>query len=288
MSKAVPWRCEQLHRNSFNINIPLTRNRKWEFWLLAASDTHIDSIHCNRKLLTKHLKEAQSRDAAVIMPGDVADCMQGRDDKRRSKAELKACYNVDNYWDKLVEDLADYLKPYSQNLAVMSIGNHEQSVLRDYETDILQRLIGYLNITTKSSIFYGHYAGWLTLSLKDPRGYSQCFKRIKYHHGTGFSKTNAASKYAAAQPDADIILLGDKHVRWSETVGRDRVSLEGKPYVDRQLLLGMPGYKDEYGDGAKGYAVQKGFRPSTLGGWWLRFYWDRGDEKVAFEAIEAA
>lgn len=285
MTAKKQWKCKQLERNTFELRAPLIRSKKWEFWVLAASDIHLDSIHCNRKLLTKHLQQALERDAAIIMPGDILDCLQGVGDKRASKRELASYLNVDNYWDKLVESAADFFAPYSSHIAVISEGNHEHSVKQYHETDLLQRLIGHLNITTKSGIFFGLYSGWLKIVFDE--SVSSKMVLLNYHHGTGYTKQNAFTKRGAYHPDADIMLFGDKHVRWKDWADRKRITVTGKVYQDQQLLLGMPGYKDEDGDGSGTYANRKGFKPTHQGAWWIRFHWDTADKALRYEAIEA-
>lgn len=288
MAHKCAWTCEQKQRNVFELTIPYTRNAKWEWWLLCVSDLHLDSVHCNRKLLAKHFKEAQSKEAGIVAIGDVMDALQGVGDKRGCKSQLKNKYNVPNYWDALVEDCADWLSPYAQNIIMLSRGNHEGSVMKYHETDLTQRLVGHLNITRKTNIQYGSYAGWLRMMFKEgDKGNGSRFIHLNYHHGTGYSKASAAIKRGGMLPDADICLYGDKHVMWKEWVGRDRLTSFGQQYHDKQLHLAMPSYKNEYADGSTGYAVEKGYRPGVMGGWWLRFFWDREAQRVLFDTREA-
>ena len=283
----VKWSCEQLQRSVFQLNVPFTRNSKWSFELLCISDLHLDSVHCNRKLLEKHLKEAVQR-GAIIAIGDVMDAMQGRDDRRSCKSQLMAKYNVPNMWDALVVDCADWLSPFAQNFALMSRGNHEGAVLKYHETDLIDRLIGRLNTLRKSNIQYGNYAGWVRIVFKENGVNSGArFVNLNYHHGTGYSKASAAIRRGGMLPDSDICIFGDKHVRWQEWVGRDRLTNYGQQYQDRQLHLAMPSYKNEYADGSTGHVVERGYRPGVMGGWWIRFFWDRAEQRVLFETREA-
>jgi len=74
----------------------------WRQRFLLISDIHIDSPHCDRKLLRRHLDEAKGDGAGVLIFGDLLDVMQGRDDRRSSKADLRDDYKSGAYFSDVV------------------------------------------------------------------------------------------------------------------------------------------------------------------------------------------
>lgn len=282
---ASHWACEQLQSNVFRINIPLRRHKDWEFWVFLASDIHLDSKHCNRKLLKKHLELAQERGAPIIFTGDNFDAMQSRGDKRHEKSDLLPEMIKGTYHDSLIEVCSNWLKPFARSIAIMGDGNHETNVRKSLEIDLNQRLIGYLNILTGSKIHFGNYAGWIFYCFKD--GTQLHSKAHHYHHGSGYT-SNAAKKVASALwPDANILTFGHDHKAGIHYEDRERVSIGGKQYQDSQLQIKLGTYKDAWGDGARGYEVERAHGAKSLGGYFLRFVWDRGSEEVLVEAIRA-
>jgi hypothetical protein len=106
----------------------------WKQTFYLGSDHHYDSVHCNRALLTQHLEQMKDENALGLFVGDWFDAMQGRFDPRRSMEELRPEFRTDKYYDVVVKDSADYLKPYASNILVMARGNHE---CVDPETEVL-------------------------------------------------------------------------------------------------------------------------------------------------------
>ena len=108
---------------------------------------------------------------------------------------------------------------------------------------------------------------------------------MKYNHGAGGSapvtrgviKTN---RQAVFLPDADIVVYGHNHQAYSLPIARERLTSSGKVKTDMCWFLRVPGYKDEWKDGAEGYAVEKNTGPTTNGAMWLRFYLDGNNVKV--------
>lgn len=86
------WKVEKTGPTVTTIRIPVSRNARWEQWALATSDRHIDSPHTDLPLQKRHLSQAVDRGAFVLDLGDLYDAMQGRNDKRSSKSDLKDQY----------------------------------------------------------------------------------------------------------------------------------------------------------------------------------------------------
>jgi hypothetical protein len=200
--------------------------------------------------------------------------MQGKYDPRRSKKDILPEHNVANYIDAVIEDAVDWWSPYAHLLTVIGYGNHETSIIKNLETDPLQRFVDLLNYNNKSNVFTGGYGGWLLLKLKNPNGKISC--NIKYFHGSGgggivtkgaINLTRALEMYEGM----DVFLLGHIHENSSRNDVRESFVYNSGKHTHELIhknvhhaILGS--YKEEYGDGAFGWHIERGAPVKPTGG----------------------
>ena len=243
---------------------------------LLISDVHIDNPKCQRDLLKRDLDEAQARGARVLMNGDLFDIMQGLTDKRHTKGDLMPRHRGPNYFDLVVEDAVEFFAPYAENLVMTGYGNHETSVLKKQEHDVLANFCYRLRVEHNSPIQLGGYGGWVVFQLNDG-GHKATFK-MKYFHGSGGGGpvTKGAIRHQRKQASihgADIIWQGHIHELQEDTSVVEtldhhvrtgyRVKLQEVTHIRTST------YKEEYGDGTKGWHVERDAPPKPLGGYWL-------------------
>lgn len=262
--------------------------------VMVFSDPHLDSKKSNRDYFIQFMDQAVREGAVVIITGDLADLMAGPDDRRGARDTLRDPYTREQIWDDIVSDLAKLLHPYRFHIAMISEGNHEANVRRRYGTDIVQRIIAILN-DRGGNIQFGRYSGWIEFRFQ-ATGKCQDYHTINlnYHHGSGLSSKSKLFSRAGEYPDADILTFGHFHNHWSERLARQRKVTGGQTYQDHQLLLGVPGMKDDcldskktsglntWGDASEGWSVENGHRTKPLGAWWLDFEWSRINRRVLF------
>jgi UDP-2,3-diacylglucosamine pyrophosphatase LpxH len=255
----------------------------WEQWFLLISDVHWDNPHCIRRLLEKHLTQAQNRNAPVLSFGDFFCAMQGKFDKRASKDSIRPEHTGGNYLDLLVDTAADfwlrYLPPAkhadgtdaveTENIPwlMLADGNHETSIRAKLETDLTQRLSKALGVHGMG------YSGFVMFVFK-----GRTTKTLFFHHGSGGGGPVTkgiirSNRQAVFLPDADIVIGGHVHEQWLVTQPRVRVGLRGGWYLDSQYHLCSATYKQEF-DLRGGFHVERGRPPKPLGGWWIRFFYD--------------
>ena len=244
-----------------------------EQWVCLMSDNHFDSVYCDRDLQTAHLEEAKKRDAVIIMTGDWYDAMQGRFDPRRSMAELREEYRREDYYDYVVNDSAAYLTPYRDNIVLMADGNHELSVLKAANTNLMDRLVGKLRDQGAKTV-HGGYGGWVRFMI-EMGGIPQGSIKLKYFHGSGGEAPVTrgviqTARQAVYLPDADIVVNGHSHNSYYVPIARERISGKGRQFFDVQHHVRVPGYKQSYGDGSGGWDVTRGGVPKPLGCVWLK------------------
>lgn len=236
---------------------------------LLISDVHFDSPKCERKMLQRHLDEAVKLNAGILSFGDFFDAMQGREDRRRNKSDLRPENKRADYLDSLVEEASNFLAPYRDNLVLFTQGNHESSVLNKLETDLLKRLVD----TMGGKTLYGGYQGFIRFSHKVSTTSTRGTTLFWHHggfHGTITKGTLAINRYASIAPDADIVVSGDTHDRWQAEHPMYRLTQNGTTKVVPQLHIKVGNYKNDFESGS-GWAQEKIIFPKSLGGWWLRF-----------------
>ena len=264
----------QISRNLHRIDV-----KGKETKLAVFSDLHWDNPKCDRKQLKSHLDYCKSNNIPIFINGDFFCLMQGKYDPRRSKKDILPEHNKANYIDAVIEDAVDYFTPYAHLFTVIGYGNHETSIIKNLETDPLQRFVDLLNYTAKSNVFTGGYGGWLVYSIKTPS--AKMSKRIKYFHGSGgggivtkgaINLTRALESYEGM----DVFLLGHIHENWCRNDVRDSVEYnQGKHTYElkqKHVHHAITGtYKEEYQDGAFGWHIERGAPPKITGGRILTF-----------------
>lgn len=241
---------------------------------LLLSDVHFDSTHCNREALKDVLDEALQNNACILFNGDFFDMMQGKSDRRHMKGSIRKEYLGNAYFDLIIEDAAEFLKPYAKLIIVMADGNHETAITKNYESNPLDRLCYMLRQQYGSPVIHTGYQGWVILKLfSDSHKTGHLSFKIKMHHGSGGNarvtkgiiEHNRMSTYVE---NADLIWLAHTHTQYC--MNNTIETLRSQPYsiVLKTIYFLRTGcWKQEYTD--NGWAIEKGFGPSEIGGYWL-------------------
>ena len=106
---------------------------------LLQFDEHWDNPHSNHELIHKHMQEAVDEGAPIIKGGDTFCAMQGRYDPRRARRGIRPEHDHPDYVDRLVSGYAEFAEFAAPNIAFMGRGNHELGVLKNIETDLIER-----------------------------------------------------------------------------------------------------------------------------------------------------
>ena len=271
-------RIEQKSRNVHYIRFD-DISAGWEYWVLLTSDNHHDSKKCRRKLEHHHMKMAKERGGLIMFFGDVFDAMQGKFDPRRSLSDVRPEDASADYFNKIVEHASEDYGEFADNIALITKGNHETSVLDKTNTDLISNLVYRLNqehATNGHRIHCGYYGGWVRFLFVFNKTKRASY-RLKYHHGNGGSAPVTrgvihTNRQAVFLPDADIVVNGHNHQGYILPIARERLSDRGVVRKDLCWFVRIPGYQDAYADGAEGYAVEKNKGPTPNGSIWLHFY----------------
>lgn len=253
---------------------PVPRGESVDFFLM--SDPHIDNPKCKREVLFAHLDEAKRRGAKVIINGDLFCFMQGKYDPRRTKSDIRPEHNVNNYLDAVIDDTVDLLAPYKDIIVMVADGNHETAILKNMETNVLERFCVLFNERTGGNIVHAPYNGWISIALEYAENAALHF-RIKYKHGYGgggpvTKGTIQHAREAMWTEGADAIWMGHTHDCYALPVAVERFMAHPQQGYRAQIAtvydIRTPSYKHEYLEG--GWAIERGHPPRVIGGMWMR------------------
>jgi hypothetical protein len=260
----------KIARNVHTLILSKEENR-----LALLSDVHWDNPKCDRKMLKAHLEYCKENQIPIFINGDFFCLMQGKYDPRRNKKDILPEHNKANYIDAVIEDAVEWWSPYAHLLTVIGYGNHETAIIKNLETDPLQRFVDLLNYTNKTNVQTGGYGGWLVIRYSYYES-TILSKNLKYFHGSGgggivtkgaINLTRALEMYE----NMDVFVMGHIHENASRNDVRETMEYNpGKrshEYIHKQIHLAITGsYKEEYQDGAFGWHVERGAPVKPVGG----------------------
>jgi len=247
-----------------------------EVRIAMLSDLHWDNPHTDRDLIKRHLDYCLEENIPVIINGDMFCLMQGRGDNRRNKSDIRPEHNNAMYLDSIVNTAVEWFKPYAHIIKLIGYGNHETAIIKWQETDILQRFVDNINFRANSNMQLGGYGGWVVVRQSTSKNNTTSFStKIKYFHGSGgggvvtkgaINLTRALELYE----NFDVFTMGHIHENSCRNDVRDTLethSMSGYTLKQKQIHLMLTGtYKEEYGDGSKGWHVERGAPIKPLGG----------------------
>jgi hypothetical protein len=245
-------------------------NRKVRIAML--SDIHWDNPKCDWELLKKDLEYCKANNIRIHINGDFFCMMQGRGDFRGNKADIRPEHNTATYLQSVVTTAVEWWKPYAHLIDVIGYGNHETGIIKFKEYDPLQGFIDLLNHEAKSNVKKGGYGGWYIIRMQAGVSRSKaCSFKIKYFHGSGGGGVVTRgeinlSRALMAFEGMDCFTMGHVHENKETWVARDVINNLNKVSHKPILLMNTGTYKEEYGDGSKGWHVERGAPPKPVGG----------------------
>ena len=261
---------------------------------LFCSDIHLDSIGCKRDILKRHFDEIKEANGLIFIFGDLLDVMGSYGDRRLQREDIDPIFiqHGRTYLDLVAEFTIDFLKPYAKNIALISYGNHEKTINKFHNHDILRSIVWALNLDQGVNIQLGAYSGWVFLRLKN--GQASQIQKIHYHHGFGGSAKRSKGMLdvqieAMKYPDANILVRGHTHQKWFDpSTARMRVTAKGRIYKDKIKYIQSGSYVDGIGAGKSGWPVEKNFNPTDIGGWFVDFKLKKSnaDQYIISQIIE--
>jgi hypothetical protein len=257
-------------------NIHELRVEGSSFRLGMFSDIHWDNPKCDWNLLKHDLDFCLKNEIPIMFNGDTFCLMQGAYDPRKMKGDIRPEHNNARYFDSIIETAVDFFLPYANLMTIVGYGNHETSIIKRQETDVIQRFVTLLNYKAGSNVMTGGYGGWLIVTqlVKASSNATQATK-IKYFHGSGggglvtkgaLNLTRAMEMYEGY----DVFTMGHIHENSARNDVRDSINFhpsKGYYFNHKQIHSMITGtYKEEYIDGLYGWHVERGAPMKPVGG----------------------
>lgn len=239
--------------------------------VIRLSDVHFDSRHCQRQQLKRVLDYALKENVFIIIGGDFLDLMQGKLDKRASKAEMTV-RDVDKgaYVNKIIEEAIAFLEPYKQNILLFCYGNHETAFEKYNDIDVTKLIYDRIR---HDHMYLGGFNGWIKFNMGGKRHGSVV---MYYEHGTGIGADVSKDMIRFNRVNnkvqgADIVFLEHTHNKTIDYHAMNEVTERGKVRTKTQIRVGGGSFKDDYGTGYKGFSAEKGV-PKPLGCFQFEMY----------------
>ena len=234
------------------------------------SDLHLDHPKTDQKRVWRFMDAAQKRGAKFLINGDTLCIMQGRNDKRGSKSEVRPEHQSTAYFDAVAIDIAQRLAPYAANIAYIGDGNHETAVIKHNEVDVLGHMIHRLNTDHGGQVVRGGYHGYLIMRFTDTSGGGTRTHVIYHHHGKyGGEVTKGAlgvNRYAAIHPSANTVWSGHTHDAWYIEHPQMHLLANGEVVTKSQYHIKTGTAKDEF-NVPGGFGVERLNKPAALTMW---------------------
>lgn len=154
-----------------------------EFNYFFCSDIHIGTKGQDVKALERDFKRARELNARIFINGDLFDMILHQDRKRYTVSSDK--YNSDNNINLAINEAFDFLSEYVDLIEFIGSGNHETSVQKYHNIDVIQQVVWSLNKAHGTNIQHGQFSGFIVLKYHWAENGLVRTRKIFYTHGTG-------------------------------------------------------------------------------------------------------
>lgn len=239
--------------------------------LLFIGDVHWDHPSSDRAALRRVLEQAVDANAEIVLLGDLFCAMQGRNDRRGSKASIRPEHRRADYFTALVETAVEWWEPFMDRVWVMLHGNHETAVRKHNEVDLVREFAGRVRDRTGLEVVtpgYSSYAQVRVVRHNQSGGIP-----FWVGHGTGGAAPVTggvirAQRRAVSHPDARFLVSGHIHRHWMTTHPQVRTNSHGRVIKNLQRHYSVGTWKDDSGGD---YAEEREFAPTIPSVWWAEF-----------------
>lgn len=267
--------------NDYTFQLKFKYNTKESIKLAWFADIHFDSHYTNRKLLKKHLDNCLETGTYIILGGDLLDLMQGKNDPRSNKSELKNKYKENDYVNKIMDDVIKFLEPYKKNILLLLKGNHDIKYTEKYGVDVINLVGDKLNVLT------GSYSNYIRINFELTSGNGGYKSFLIYHsHSSGSlgmrSKGVLAIDIMAGKfPDADIYVTEHSHTSYIVPISVERLDRFNKVHYENKYFLQVPTYEESWKESKNNWWNMTNKGPRPIGHYLIEFKYDR-QEKVKY------
>jgi hypothetical protein len=218
------------------------------------SDLHLDAIDHDAKQFTSDMDAIAEADGSILINGDLVDGIMPTDRKRYSRAGDTT--DDDAQINAIAEYVCKRLEPWADFIDYIGFGNHEVSIVKYNNVDIIAMITTLLNQKRSKElppIRRSGYVGFVNLAFsRDGSGVKRFV--IYRDHGKGgaspvtkgtISLNRLYSTYAA-----DLYWLGHSHVSMIDNKSQWTfgVTPQGNLYRKNKIGVITPGYNANFNE----------------------------------------
>lgn len=250
-----------------------------EFCFGLMSDIHIDSATFDEKRCFADLDYFAGRDASIFINGDLVDGIFPTDRKRYARS--RDGFDNDAQINALVDYTVDKLAPWADFIDYIGFGNHEVSIVKYNNTDIIHLIAKGLNgkrSKTLEPIRRSGYVGFIDLIFSRGDGAVRRFTIYRDHGkgaGSPVTKGSISLNRLYSTYVADMYWLGHTHVSLIDSKSQWSIGVSSKGNIYQKNKIGIitPGYnrnfmEREYADSdyyELDFAEEKFYAPTGIG-----------------------
>ena len=232
---------------------------------------HLGSIDSAETAVAHKIKECANRGyyGLALGVGDYADCIT-KNDKRFRMNGLADWVEPGNIVDSQRRRASQVLSPLveQKQLIALGTGNHEESIHKFHDDDIVRNLCRDLKVP------YAGYQAYIVLRFERENSNERHQLLIHSWHGSGAAQTEGARLNRLIrlvnEIEADIYLMGHLHAMTSHTP--DRLVYRNGRIRSMKLAATLTGsWLKTYNQPEEGetldptYGEEKGYKPSRIG-----------------------
>lgn len=254
-------------------------SKQGRFYFGLFSDTHLDSPTHDKKRFESDMDYVANLGGRISINGDIGSYIFPTDHKRYSRAGNQS--NEDAQVNSVADYIVDRLSAWADNIDLLAYGNHEVTVVKYNNSDILQLIVSGLNRKRSKNlppIKRSGYVGFINLVFS--RGDNEGVKRyvIWRDHGKGGNSPVTVGTIPLNRMyttyDADCYWIGHSHNGLVDTSHHSiGVSSQGNIYDKGKIGIITPGYDKnfsvkKYTDNTLyrlNFAEEKFISPTSLG-----------------------
>lgn len=253
-------------------------SKRQDFTFGLFSDIHIDSPAHDRKSFEEDMNAIAAKKGRVFINGDIVDGIMPTDRKRYARAGDQ--FKEDSQINARVDLVVERLKPWADHIDYIGFGNHEASIVKYNNTDILHLIAKDLSAYRSKAlpaIRRSGYVGFIELKFARNGGGVQRFVIYRTHGNGGNSPVTLgtiALNRLYTTYNADLCWIGHSHNSLIDKSGWNMgVSPQGNVYRTRRMGIITAGYQKNFeertwGDGdfyRNNFAEERFLTPTSIG-----------------------
>lgn len=257
---------------AIEIEIPY-KSKSSEFRFYPIGDTHLGTVECAEKELTKVLNICMNDPFGYLIGmGDYADCIT-KNDPRFETRNLSDWVVRDNIVESQRERVVKLFKPLAdaRKIIVLLTGNHEEEIRLRYDNDLTRNLCKDLNVP------YGGYQCFIILKFARKGGAGSEVFIWHAWHGAGSAQTEGARLMRLMRLvndiEADIYMMGHLHgAITTYTPDRLNYNIRSHRIESTKVIAALSGswikgfmQSTKEKPISSGYGERKGYKPARIG-----------------------